>query len=128
MRGSVCRILRRAKLLKDSLIKDQQKALSELKSLKQVLILPADRGSVTVVMKKEDHHSVRHSIYSRLKSDPTRTQEARLIHILKGLEKTGELPTPVEAYWVSATWPGFMVCLKCTKMGYLLGLYIVSCI
>ena len=51
--GRVCEILRRAKLPKDNLPNDQQKALT-FKSLKQGLILPADEKNTIVLEKKED--------------------------------------------------------------------------
>ena len=44
LRGRVCGILRRAKPPKDNLSKEQRKALKELRSLKNEVILPADKG------------------------------------------------------------------------------------
>ena len=65
--------------------------IGELKDSKQVLTFPADKGKVTVLMKKRIMSKLLAlldtSTYSILKSDPTRTQGDKLIHILKGLGK-----------------------------------------
>ena len=53
--GWVCGILRRAKPPKDNLKKEQRKALKEMKYLENEVILPADKGNATVVMRREDY-------------------------------------------------------------------------
>ena len=55
LRGRVCGILRRAKPPKDNLTKEQRKALKELKDLEDEVILPADKGNATVVMRRKDY-------------------------------------------------------------------------
>ncbi len=57
LRGRVCDILRKSKLPQDNLSKQQRKALSELKHMSDVAILPADKGRATVLMNKEEYHS-----------------------------------------------------------------------
>ena len=54
-RGWVCGILRRAKPPKDNLTKEQRRALKELKDLEDEVILPADKGNATVVMRRKDY-------------------------------------------------------------------------
>ena len=39
-----------------NLIKDEQHALKRLKNDEDIVILPADRGRVTVIMNKTDYH------------------------------------------------------------------------
>ena len=55
LRGRVCGILRRARLPKDNLTREQRTALKELMDLEDEVILPADKGNATVMMKKEDY-------------------------------------------------------------------------
>ena len=49
--GRVCGILGHAKPPKDNLTKEQRKALKELRGLEDEVILPADKGNATVIMK-----------------------------------------------------------------------------
>ena len=97
LRGRVCGLIRRAKLPKDNLSKDQRKALKDLERLDDVVILPADKGNATVLMMKDDYDSklmgmLGSDTYSILNKDPTKTQEAKLTRELKRLERTGEVP------------------------------------
>ena len=94
--GRVCGILRRAKPPKDNLKKEQRKALKEMKYLEDEVILPADKGNATVVMRREDYSTklkgmLETSTYRRLWKDPTATQESRLSRKLKELKKSGEI-------------------------------------
>ena len=94
--GRVCGILRRAKPPKDNLKKEQRKALKEMKYLEDEVILPADKGNATVVMRREDYSTklkgmLETSTYRRLGKDPTATQESRLSRKLKELKKSGEI-------------------------------------
>ncbi len=57
LRGRVCDILRKSKLPQDNLSKQQRKALSELKRMSDVAILPAYKVRATVLMNKEEYHS-----------------------------------------------------------------------
>ena len=60
-----------------NLTKDEQHALKRLKNDKDIVILPADKGRVTVVMDKTDYHDKMDAIvndkqtYKELKRDPT---------------------------------------------------------
>ena len=96
LRGRVCGILRHAKPPKDNLTKEQRKALKELRSLEDEVILPADKGNATVRITREDYDRKMRGMldtatYKRLKKDPTATQEGKLSQRLKGLEKDGEI-------------------------------------
>ena len=56
LRGRVCGILRHAKPPKDNLTKEQRKALKELRSLENEVILPADKGNATMVITRGDYY------------------------------------------------------------------------
>ena len=62
LRGCVCRILRSARLPKDNMKKEHQKTLKELRSLEDEVILPADKGNATVVMKRSDYDERYHHL------------------------------------------------------------------
>ena len=51
LRGRVCGILRRAKVPRSNLTKQQRTALKELRGLEDEVILPADKRSATVMMR-----------------------------------------------------------------------------
>ena len=81
LRGHVCRILGCAKLPKDNLTREQRKALKELREM-DALILPADKGNVTVVMAEEDYDTKMRELletttYWRLERDPMATREEK---------------------------------------------------
>ena len=93
LRGCVCGILRSARLTKDNMKKDHQKALKELDEV----ILPADKGNATVVMKRSDYDEKMRGMlddtttYRKLRKDPTATQEARIACELLQLHNNGEI-------------------------------------
>jgi hypothetical protein len=96
LRSRSCGILRRAKPSKDNLTKELRKALKHLKENNTLLILPAEKGNATVLMKKYDYEGKMRDLldsdtYSKIKKDPTKTQEAKFTKIPKGLEKKGDL-------------------------------------
>ena len=96
LRGCVCGILRRAKVPRSNLTKEQRTALKELRGLEDEVILPADKGNVTVMMRRCDYDGKMEEMlgtgtYGKLRGDPTATQENRLSRKLKGLEKNGEI-------------------------------------
>ena len=96
LRGRVCGILRRAKVPRSNLTREQRTALKELKLLKDEVILPADKGNATVMMRRCDYDGKMEEMlgtgtYGKLRGDPTATQENRLSRKLKGLEKNGEI-------------------------------------
>ena len=96
MRGRLCGILRKAKVPKDNLSKEQRNALKNLRKEKNIVILPADKGNSTVLMDTSDYDSkIRNMLesgtYRVIKKDPTKTQEDKICRILKSLEKNGEI-------------------------------------
>ena len=99
LRTRVCGILRSSKLPKDNITKEHRTALKEMKAWKEEVILPADKGNATVIMKKEDYNGKLQELlsdpatYRKLNKDPTSTQEAKVSRVLKKLEKNNELPT-----------------------------------
>ena len=94
LRGRVCGILRSARLPKVNLRKDHRKALKELRSLEDEVILPANKGNATVVMRSDYDEKMRGMLddttYKKLK-DPTATQETRIVRTLLRLHNNGEL-------------------------------------
>ena len=107
LRGRLCGILRRAKLPRDNLTKDQRLALKKLREEKDVVILPADKGNSTVLMNSSGYHSKLAGMldcdtYSVMAKDPTKTQETKICHTLKGLERSGEIvPALICVQWES---------------------------
>ena len=100
LRGRVCGVLRNAKQPKDNITKEYREALKELRKNENIVIVPADKGSSTVVLKREDYHSklskmLESGTYKQLKKDPTVTQETKIVSRLRALEKSGELPTTI---------------------------------
>ena len=101
LRGQVCGIMRRDKLSKDNLTREQTMAMKQLKGWKDEVILPADKGNATVVMRREDYDRKMRELldtttYTRLKGDPTAVQENRLSHRLRELEKCEEITRAVQ--------------------------------
>ena len=50
-----CGVLKKARLPADNLKKDQRRALKELRVMKDVAILPADKGNATVLLDMDDY-------------------------------------------------------------------------
>ncbi len=97
LQGGVCGTLRSVWLPKDNMKKEHRKALKELRSLEDEVILPADKGNATVMMKKSDYDERMRGMledtttYKKLKKDPTATQEARIVRTLLQLHNNGEI-------------------------------------
>ena len=95
LRGRVCGVLRHAKPPKDNLTKEQKKALKELRSLEDEVILPADKGNATVMMTRENYDTklrgmLETATYRQLKKDLTAAQKRGLMSRL-GKLKEGEI-------------------------------------
>ena len=77
--------MRSARLPKDNIKKDHRRALRKLRDLEDEVILPADKGNATVVMKRSDYDEKMRGMlddtttYRKLPKDPTATQEARIV-------------------------------------------------
>ena len=73
---------------------DERQALKRLKTDKDIVILPADKGRVTVVMDRTDYHEKMNELvndkqtYEELKRDPTPALQRKLNSKLLKLKKT----------------------------------------
>ena len=82
-----------------NLTKDEQQALKRLKNDKEIVILPADKGRVTVVMDKTDYYDKMDALvndkqtYELLKRDPTPALQRKLNNKLLTLKKTEAFDT-----------------------------------
>ena len=76
---------------------DEQRALKRLKTDQNIVILPADKGRVTVVMDKTDYNDKMDSLvndkqtYEVLKRDPTTALQRKLNNKLLTLKKTDKI-------------------------------------
>ena len=52
LRGCVCGVLRRVQPPKDNLTREQRMAMKERKAMEDAVILPADKGNATVILRK----------------------------------------------------------------------------
>ena len=89
--------LQSASLPNSNLTPDEQKALKRLKTDENIVILPADKGRVTVVMDKTDYNDKMDSLvndkqtYEVLKRDPTPALQRKLNNKLLTLKKTDKI-------------------------------------
>ena len=65
-----------AQLPKDNISVKERKALKDLKNDNDIIILPADKGCVTVILNKEDYYKkcdehIKSGPYEHLSKDPT---------------------------------------------------------
>ena len=123
LRGRVCGILRRAKVPRSNLTKEQRPALKELRGLEDEVILPADKGNATMMMRRCDYDGKMEEMlgtgtYGKLRGDPTATQENRLSRKLKGLEKNGEITKALydKLRPTGSQPPRFMACPRFTNL------------
>ncbi|XP_071450003.1 uncharacterized protein [Hetaerina americana] len=80
IREDVARILRNARPPKMNITGAERRALSDLRGNENILILPADKGNSTVLMKRGDYEMKisrmrEDSTYRKLRSDPTAKAE-----------------------------------------------------
>ena len=69
------------------------------------VILRADKGNATILMTKEDYNTkvrglLETATYQQLGKDPTTTQQNRISHKLKALEKGKELSGALYMYFI----------------------------
>ena len=94
IRSRIASTLQSASLTDCNLTKDELHALRRLRNDKDIVILPADKGRVTVVMDKKDYTDKMDSLvndkqtYEPLKRDPTPALQRRLNGKLLDLKKT----------------------------------------
>ncbi|CAH3195997.1 unnamed protein product, partial [Porites evermanni] len=96
-RSRMTSTLQSASLPNSNLTPNKQKALKRLKTDENVVILPADKGRVTVVMDKTDYNDKMDSLvkdkqtYEVLKRDPTPALQRKLKNKLLTLKKTDNI-------------------------------------
>ena len=83
----------------NNLMKDEQQALKRLRNDNNIVIPPADKGRVTVVMDKTDYFYKMDALvkdkqtYEELKSDPTPALQRKLNSKILTLKKTDAIDT-----------------------------------
>ena len=94
IRSRIASTIQSASITDSNLTKDEQQALKRLKNDKNIVILPADKGRVTVVMDKTDYYDKMDALvndkqtYELLKRDPTPALQRKLNNKLLTLKKT----------------------------------------
>ncbi|XP_046393594.1 uncharacterized protein LOC124161325 [Ischnura elegans] len=94
IREDVARVLRAAKPPKPNTTAEKRKALKRLRENKNILVLPADKGSATVLITKEEYEQkicdiLKDTTYKKLKTDPT----AKTERSTKAIIKKSSIPT-----------------------------------
>ena len=92
LRVGVSAVLQSSKTPRSNLPNHLRKAVKELRSDHTIVVLPADKGNVTVVLDQKDYiekieNMLKDGAYSRLRKDPTTTVETRVTRLLKKWEK-----------------------------------------
>ena len=96
-RAEIARILKQTKPTKPNISKEEWKAIKELRSDKECLVVTADKGVALVVMDKKEYISKMNQLledtntYRLLKMDPTNKYKNRLINILRRIKSEGRL-------------------------------------
>ena len=86
-----------------NLTNDERQALKRLKTDKDIVILPADKGRVTVVMDRTDYHDKMNGLvndkqtYEEFKRDPTPALQRKLNSKLLKLKKTDAIRSTFDA-------------------------------
>ena len=94
---SVIGAVNRAKMPPRNIPPQELKALKELASDQDILVLPADKGRATVVMDRTDYDEKMHkmlseeSTYQPIAKDPTPSLERKMIAQLMNLKRSGRL-------------------------------------
>ena len=95
IRSRIASTIQSASITDSNLTKDERQALKRLKTDEDIVILPADKGRVTVVMDKTDYYDKMDTLvndkqtYEELKRDPTPALQRRLNGKLLSLKKDG---------------------------------------
>ena len=99
IRSWIASTIQSASLHDSNLTNDEQHVLKRLRNDKDILILPADRGRVTVVMDKTDYHDKMDALvndkqtYQELQRDSTPALQCKLNRTLLTLKKTNAIDT-----------------------------------
>ena len=99
IRSRIASTVQSASLPDNNLTKDEQQALKRLKNDNNIVILPTDKGRVTVVMDKTDYFDKMNALvndkqtYEELKRDPTPALQRKLNSKILTLKKTDAIDT-----------------------------------
>ena len=99
IRSRIASTVQSASIPDNNLTKDEQQALKRLKKNNNIVILPADKGRVTVVMDKTDYFDKMDALvndkqtYEELKRDPTPALQRKLNSKILTLKKTDAIDT-----------------------------------
>ena len=94
IRSRIASTLQSTSVSDNNLTKDEQRALKRLKNDNNIVILPADKGRVTVVMDKTDYFDKMNALvndkqtYEELKRDPMPALQRKLNSKILTLKKT----------------------------------------
>ena len=97
LRSDIVKTLQRKRRIKSNITLEERKALQDLKKCREIKILPADKGRVTVVMNSSDYHNKILALledtntYEKLKSDPTTKYKNSLAKILRNLRDNDKI-------------------------------------
>ena len=96
LRSDINSLLRKAKVPKSNLTKQEKIGLSQLKKDKDRVILTADKGVVMIIMDKEDYNNKAQELlaqpaYRSIPKDPTNKMKAQLITKLRKIKKETSL-------------------------------------
>ena len=91
-RAAVANVLRKAKPPTPNMTKAEREAMTQLQRNKEITILCADKGNITVLLDTPDYELKAHDLLSKppfrkLKKDPTTRNETRINDCLKRLAK-----------------------------------------
>ena len=96
LRTDINALLRKAKIPKPSLTKEERIGLTQLKKDKDRVVLTADKGVVLVVMDKQDYISKAEALlatpaYKTIPRNPTNKLKAQLITKLRRIKRENNL-------------------------------------
>ena len=96
LRGEINGILKKGKIPKPNLDKDERTALHQLRKDKDRVILTADKGVTMVVFEKEDYINKAKDLlntpaYKEIPKDPTNKMKAQLITKLRRIKKDSKI-------------------------------------
>ena len=127
LRAKVATVISKNRNIKESNISnDEWRAIESLKKDENVMVLPADKGRVTVVLDKEEYTKKCMDLlsdqrtYKKLKSDPTAKYKRDLVELLKEIKEKFNLPQSLykQLYPTNDQPPRFYGLPKVHKVGY----------
>ena len=124
LRGETKQIFKNIQPPKPNIMKEEAKAIQDLKRDKEMVVLTADKGVSMVVMDKEDYikkseELLHQPTYKELPSDPTTKHKNRLISLLKTIKSEGGIDniTYKRLYATGAVSPKYYGLPKIHKTG-----------